>query len=113
MNSEPNYTNLATAGAKRALDHAEAITPSWGDEALAHFIRYAKTSHGASFLTADVKRAAESIGFPPAPDNRAWGSIPITAKRLGYVMRAGFGAAPNSAAHSGPRSLWVWTGKTA
>ena len=95
---------MAELGAQRALDHAEAVIPSWGDQALSFFQRYAQNN--PAFLTEDVRVWAHQNGLDLPPEPRAWGQIPKMAVKLGIVIADGYAATQHKPAHSKAMRLW-------
>jgi len=78
---------LAKEGAERATEHAEKVDPGWKKEAYSVIYGIAQQNE---FLNADdVWKGAKRWGLPEPPDNRAWGSIWVRAKRAGVVEKTG------------------------
>ena len=75
-------------GMSRALAHAEADTPSWGEIAYAWLYRYA-TSHErftGFILTAESHRDKT---FPQPANERAWGQVYRRATKSGVIRDSG------------------------
>lgn len=96
---------LAQQGMSRALEHAEAIDPDWGDKAYRFVLDFA--NNGAEFRTEEVRAYAEARGFPAAPSARAWGSVIGRAVKRGLITSVGFKNCSNPAAHRCPVRVWI------
>ena len=97
-----NGHQLAIDGMNQALEHAEEVYENWGDHAFEMLKRYP----GEQFMAEDVREWAESMGFPSAPSNRAWGGVIARARRAGIIRRIGYRAVNNPKAHRTPATLW-------
>lgn len=93
-------------GMQQSIDHANEVCENWSTIAYNFFINYAKNI-GKPFMTADVVEAAKGI-VPAAPDGRAWGQIPVKAKRAGLIIWIDYARGNNPKHHKNPRSLWEW-----
>ena len=94
----------AEAGMTQALQHAEAVVPSWGDQALAFLKSYAERNQ--CFTAWLVTRCAElHKDFPAPPTGKAWGAIFKRAAYLGYIRRTGYAPDPNR--HASPCPVWT------
>jgi len=91
-------------GANRALDHANAVMPLWGDRALSAVRAYAN-SHDR-FLTEDIRAWAHSQGLPRPPDSRAWGGVISRAVKAGWLVGDGFGRTKYGPGHARPMAIW-------
>jgi hypothetical protein len=99
----------ALDGAAQAAQHANDVRADWRFLAMAFFISLArqKKALGETFLTEDVVEYAENDSSPLfAPDNRAWGSVAMQAKRLGVVESAGLAYSKKGGGHAAPRTVW-------
>jgi hypothetical protein len=94
---------LRDGGIKEAIDHAEAIEPKWGDQALS-FLKGCRVK--GIFQVEDIRKLAEEIGFPSAPDARAWGSVIRKAASLDLVEKVGIQSKASTICHRGFASLW-------
>jgi hypothetical protein len=94
-------------GIQRAIDHANAVHPTWQDQAVDLFLAYCQEHKGSTFMTEDVRWYAENLGLPAPPDKRAWGAIAVIVKRKGLIK--GNGYAPQKAvnAHCAPKTVWI------
>lgn len=93
-------------GMETAADHAEYDAPGWRAGALSLFTAYA-IAHKLDahpFLTEDVRVYADQRGFPPPPDERAWGAIATKAVKAGIVRREG--TRPARSSRMGFKSAW-------
>lgn len=92
-------------GIQRAIDHAEVVTPRWGDTAWSFLVDYARAN--VSFTAEDARQAAERSGaVPPPPDKRAWGGVFQRASRAGLIQRIGFVTARDPKVHCNNIALW-------
>jgi len=65
---------------QRAIDHADVVSPRWGDKAWSFLVDHARAN--VSFTAEDVRMLAERSGeVPPPPDKRAWGGVFQRASR--------------------------------
>lgn len=90
-------------GALLAASHADREIHNWSDDALSFFELYAQQKPDG-FLTEDVRTWAEKMGFPPPPDERAWGHIAKKAAKAGVVVPIGYAKARSS--NNSPKVLW-------
>lgn len=91
-------------GIKRAVDHANAVVPSWADQAYALLRDYAMTHAG--FTSEDLSAYAIGVGLPIPPDKRAWGGVVGRARRNGVVEPAGYAASKVVQAHMRTNRVW-------
>lgn len=97
---------LADAGMTLAASHADRTVQNWSEDAGELFRLYA-TLHPEGFLTEDVRKWADKLGFPTPPDNRAWGYVARRAALEGYVRSAGFRRQKSTACHGSAKTLWI------
>jgi hypothetical protein len=98
---------LAQAGAKLALDHAEAMDPGWKDRAYAYLLVFVAVHRGQQFMAEDIRGFAYSRGLPKPPSERAWGSIIKRASTTEAKIRAvGTEKVKNAKAHCANATLW-------
>lgn len=90
-------------GALLAASHADREIADWSKNALAFFDLYAHQKPDG-FLTEEVRAWAEKMGFPPPPDDRAWGHIAKKAAKQGIVVPIGYAKAKSS--NNSPKVLW-------
>lgn len=79
----------ARKGMARALEHAEADCPKWGDVALAFLTQFARTHK--TFISEDVSDASKEWGMVQPPSDRAWGAIYRRAIKLDIIVQDGSG----------------------
>ena len=103
FDSKAAHANADQAMA-RALDHADQVRPGWSNDALRLWRDYARTH--PSFRTEDVRAHAQAHGFPPPPDERAWGMIARRAKAGRLVANDGYVTSRRPVAHARPVTLW-------
>lgn len=91
--------SIGHAMAEVAADNAGEF---WKEEAFYAFKQYAMThSH---FTTEEVRAANPDM--PPPPDDRAWGSIALRAKREGVVVGSGWVRANSRTVHGMVVTMW-------
>ena len=95
---------LRDAGMQRAVNHADAVSPKWGDKAFEAYCAYARRI-GRPFTTEEVR---EAIGhtLPEPPDKRSWGAVAVRAVRAGVIRRCDFTSAKDPKVHCNMVSLW-------
>ena len=99
----------AIEGANRAAAKADRLHGNWSDRALAYLERWCLTSGVSTFMTEDVRMAAERAdGYLEPSDSRAWGAVILKAKRLGKLVHAGYSANKDPSCHGSPKSVWRW-----
>jgi len=101
---------LRDAGMQTAVDHADAVHPTWSDRAFASLRAYvAGTRPGVTFTCEAVRDYAERRGVPPPPDNRAWGIVMSRGARAGLYRRHGYVPATHPQVHMTTVTAWVRT----
>jgi len=91
------------AAIHRAVEHADAVEPSWSDRAYAFLTDYLRTH--ATFTTEQVRDAAAGIVNEP-PSRRAWGAVTLRAVRAGWIVREGYVNANDPKVHMNVVTLW-------
>jgi hypothetical protein len=94
---------FAKAGMQQAEDHANAVEPSWTEQAYKFLEFHCKTN--SQFMAEDVRAAADGV-VPKAPTPRAWGGIFARAAKAGLIKRLGYKNVKNIKAHNTPATLW-------
>lgn len=92
-------------GMQRAIDHADATRHDWSEGAYDLLKTYSRIMQ--EFMTEDVRLWADSRGFAPPPDTRAWGAVVNRAVREGLIVRTGY--APSKTGHMRPTAVWKRT----
>lgn len=106
MNFDPIAgQQLAQTGASRAADHAERDNPNWKNDALQLVIEFSHTKPDG-FMCEDVRAFAYKRGFPKPPEERAWGQIIITARKLGHIVSCGMAKAKDRKVHASINTVW-------
>ena len=95
---------LRDEGMAAATEHADAVSLSWSDRALAFYHQYA-LSH-PTLTTEDVRIFAHNNGLPVPPDGRAWGSIPRRAAHKKWIRKAGKATARDPRVHCNEVQIW-------
>lgn len=101
---------LAEAGMQRAIEGAQAETAGAFSKAALQFLVEFATRAGRPVSLPEVRMAARGV-VPDVREPRAWGSIPLLARKRGYLAPAGYVASPDPTSHSRPCVAWRWTGK--
>lgn len=89
-------------GIGRAIDHADAVLPSWSDGAFLRFSAYARTHQ--FFTTEDVRESFSA--YPRPPDARSWGGIAVRARSAGLVVKHGKQRAKSPSVHCMDITVW-------
>lgn len=96
---------LASDGARRAVEHANRELFGWEDEALGWVREAVKRMH--SFTTGYVRDIATLGGFRDAPDSRAWGAVMRRAAKEGVVRATNrFANTNRRSSHGRPERVW-------
>lgn len=93
------------AGIKRAVDHAEQVSPGWQDRAITFIERYAARTIG-QFFVEDIRIWAHANGLDEPPHARAWGGAIKAAQKLGLVEFVEHRRKPHEGAHKTPATVW-------
>lgn len=93
-------------GIARAIDHADAVQPSWSDTAATFLAEYAKRH--ARFSIEDVRLASAGVVADP-PHKRAWGGVAVRGVRSGLLVAAGFTQSKREDGHCMNLRLWQST----
>ncbi len=101
---QPTGRQLADEGMTAAVEHADAVEPSWSDDALKAIWRYALTN--AVFAIEDVKEHAYANGLPEPPAGGSWGAPTKKAAKQGYIRRDGYRVSTNPSRHAQDVKLW-------
>ena len=105
-NNQPSLftgDQLRDDGMKRSTDHANRKTPKWSDVAFDFLKAYIREHE--TFMAEDVRSASENV-VPAPPDNRAWGSIIVRARKEKLIVANGYGKQKQSNCHSGIATIW-------
>ena len=97
---------LARAGAKLALQHAEAVSENWGAEACDYLEIFIRLNPGREFMAEEVREYATKRGLPEPKSLRAWGAVMARAKAAGIIEWRGNRQVTNRKAHSATASVW-------
>ena len=101
-----NACKARDAGMAQALDHADAVDPSWSMEAAKLLQRFIRRS-GVDFFTTEQARSwAYDRGLMPPPDDRAWGALLRSAANLGMIRKRGYTQSEQTQAHMRPVTRW-------
>lgn len=94
-------------GIRRAAEHAEAVTPKWGDRAYAALQLFAaEQPAGAMFTSEDFRASPVAAALPEPPHLRAFGSVFQRAARQGLLVKAGI--VESRAAHCHCAHVAAW-----
>ena len=92
------------AGIKRAADHADDVTPKWGDTAYAFLCDWL-LRRDEPFQTCEARWAADGI-VPDPPDARAWGHVARRAFKAGLIVAIGTAPDLDPKSHRSPCNVW-------
>lgn len=106
----PTGEELKQEGIAQAINHANAVEPTWGDRAFALFSMYIHMHPEKAILkTEDARQYAEEQGLEEPPTKRAWGAIALRAARAGLIVKQGYTTCDNPKTHKGLTTLWLIT----
>lgn len=105
-NSVLDVKVAAERGIKRAIDHADSVSPGWKQSAMDYLRGWCMGMKGSGrgFLAEDVRRNADRV-LPPPTDPRAWGAVFREAANEGLIVKTG-SYAPSKTGHCRPMPLW-------
>lgn len=98
---------LARAGAKLALEHAETVHEDWGAEACDYLEIFLRIHPGREFMTEEVREYAYKRGLARPASERAWGAVMMRAQAAEIIRCVGTRKVTNRRAHSANASLWI------
>lgn len=102
-----NGFELAMQGLKVATDHAEKETPGWKEKAYSIFLEWlVNKPKGYRFLTEEFRLAAQMIGLEMPPNNKAFGFIPIKARKDKLITGIGHATCKDKKGHAHPVTQW-------
>ncbi len=112
MKHDPRQDDLFAAAARRdtgmlnSVNHAEANSPGWQDEAAALLQQFVNGRRfaGRSFMAEDFVAWASQIGLEDPPDKRAFGAVIQRAARAGVIRKVGY--APAKSSNLSPKVQW-------
>lgn len=97
------------AGIRKAVDHAEDVTPGWSDRAFEMLRCFAddhRLNGGGSFTSEDLRTYASNLGLPSPPHLRAWGGVFQRGAKAGVIVKAGFTTARAPHVHKSILATW-------
>lgn len=97
------------AGIRKAVDHAEDVTPGWSDRAfdmLRCFADDHRLNGGGDFSSEDFRTYASNLGLPSPPHLRAFGGVFLRAARAGLIVKTGFTTARAAHVHQSILATW-------
>lgn len=100
---------LRQQGMQTAIDHADAVTPQWSQQAFNVACEYVRENLrvGQTFKAEDIRIWAyleDKIVKPP--NERAWGGIAAKLAHHGLIEKAGSASVVNPKAHGAIATLW-------
>lgn len=98
---------LARAGAKLALAHAETVHEDWGADACEYLEIFLRLHPGREFMTEEVREYAYSRGLSRPANERAWGAVMKRAQGSEIIEWRGNRKVSNRKAHSAFASVWL------
>lgn len=93
-------------GMHNSVEHAEAATPGWQDEAaelLQQFVN-ARRRAGRTFMAEDFVAWASHVGLADPPDKRAFGAVIRRGALAGVIIKTGY--APAKSSNLSPKVQW-------
>lgn len=101
-----NEETPTARGIRKAVEHADQVTPGWSDQAYEFLLEFVDSFTGG-FMAEDVRNEAESKRRVPAPPSaRAWGAVILRAAKSGVIRKVGYEKVKNQRAHSTPAAVW-------
>lgn len=91
------------AGIAKSVNNANRKNEYWSLQAYYFLLQYIRTHN--EFMAEEV-RAASVGSVPQPPNNRAWGSVFVRAKRSGKIKWKDYKPVTNPKAHCTPATLW-------
>lgn len=98
---------LARAGAKLALNHAEEVHENWGAEACDYLEIFLRVHPGREFMAEEVREYAYKRGLPLPPSERSWGAVFQRAQKAGIIRWCGNRQVKNRKAHAATAAVWL------
>lgn len=95
---------LRDDGIRRAVEHADALEPSWSERAYTFFCGWL-LGRNEPFQTCEARWASEGI-VPPPPDARAWGHVARRAALAGKIVAIGTAPDLDPKSHRSPCNVW-------
>lgn len=95
-------------GIRRAAQHAEDVTPKWGDRAYAVLIDYLTKPPAFTdcFTSEQVREHGALLKLPDPPHLRAWGGVFQRAARAGVIVKTGTTTAKATNVHCSIIATW-------
>lgn len=97
---------LRDAGIKQAIDHADAYSANWSQEAYEKLLLFLET-HKEPFLAEEFRQFAENNGLESPPSARAYGAIMTRGLREEKIRKTGHGTVSNPKAHACFATVWI------
>lgn len=97
------------AGIRKAVEHAEDVTPGWSDRAyhvMRCFVDGQNLTGAGEFTGEDLRAYADRLGLPQPPHLRAWGAIFQRAAKSGLIVKTGFTTARAPHVHQSILATW-------
>lgn len=98
---------LRDAGMKKAVDHANAVSPNWSEKAYKRLLEFIDRVPG-EFMIEDVRAfSVLDDGFEMPPNSKAWGSVVVRAFKAGIIKRVRYDQAKGPKCHMTTVSVWI------
>ncbi len=95
-------------GIQRAIDHANAVEPTWGEVAYRHLTQLVMDKPSGATLTSEaIREFARQQGLCNPPDGRAWGAVLLRSARAGVLKKVGWTISEDPTTHCSPVALWA------
>jgi hypothetical protein len=91
-------------GIKKAIDHADAVHPSWSEIAYGHFRTFVGLQKG-TFVIEEFRAWVKDLIVAP-PSLRSFGALTMKAAREGLITQVGYTKVKNARAHMANVAMW-------
>jgi hypothetical protein len=103
-----DYTKIEKEkGIKKAIDHANAVSPNWSDRAY-DLLKIYVGGKQEKFLAEDFRAAIKGQIEDP-PSSRAYGGVIAKAAHAGLIRKVGHATVKSVTAHNCLATLWLST----
>ena len=106
--SSPEARAARDRGMAMAADHAERVTPGWGEEAYSVLLDFLTKPPACTdaFTSEHVREHGAALALAEPPHRRAWGPIFQRAAKAGMIEKAGFTTARAANVHCAIITVW-------
>ena len=96
--------DLRDAGIKTAVDHADAVSEKWSENAYQLLIKFLQSNK--RFMCEDFRSYAAELDFDLPPSGRAFGGVIMRAAREFIIIKIGIQSVKNKKAHLANAGVW-------